>query len=129
MIIERPSSAWIWQPLPDERPNETLVPNADSTADLSRALHTGLTSPPLSPPLSPLDSDDEGELASEESLDDAELLGDAVIDPPWSSGAAEPEPETTCAQAAVVKAASSRASPDRIRRAVMDRSSIVVRSQ
>jgi hypothetical protein len=109
------------------------VPNADSTADLSRALHTGLTSPPLSsppsPPLLSVDSDDEGELGSEESLDDAELLGDAVIDPPWRSGAAEPEPETTCAQAAVVKAASSRASPGRIRRAVMDRSSLVVRSQ
>jgi hypothetical protein len=69
-------------------------------------------------------------LGSEEesSVDDAEALGELVIEPPpWTSEATVPVPDTTCAHAAVVQAASSRALPARIRRAVMNRSSLAVR--
>jgi hypothetical protein len=132
MIMERPSSAWIWHPLLEDRPKDTLEPNADSTADWLIAWQTalGLPSPPLSPPLSSellaevLGSDDE----EEESDGSGESLGDAVtLAPPWTSEATAPVPVIVWAQAAVVQAASSKASPARIRRAVMYRSSLVVR--
>jgi hypothetical protein len=35
--MDRPSWASIWQPALDDRPNETLLPKALSTADLSNA--------------------------------------------------------------------------------------------
>ena len=84
VIIERPSSAWIWQPLLEERPNETLLPNAVSTADLSSAWHTGLVSPlplPLPPPLSSSGEDDEEVLGADDESSDGvgESDGEAVI--------------------------------------------------
>ncbi|HEY6745908.1 MAG TPA: hypothetical protein VI357_09315 [Mycobacteriales bacterium] len=128
--MERPSSAWSWQPLLEDRPKDTVVPNRSSTVDLLRAWQTGLVSSesPLELLELLLGEDAEALGSEEESVDDAEALGEPVIAmPPCTSEATVPVPDTTWAHAAVVQAASTRALPARIRRAVMNRSSLAVR--
>jgi len=79
MIIERPSSASIWQPLLDDRPKETLLPKALSTADLSSAWHTALVAsppPPSSPPPSSEEEDETDALGDEEEGESFEGVGE-----------------------------------------------------
>jgi hypothetical protein len=128
--MERPSSARIWQPLLDERPKVTPVPKAVSTADLSIAWQTGLGSSLPEVELEEDDGEDEVDVSvSVGDGDDPVAVGELVRPPPpdCTSEATVPVPDTTWAQAAVVQAANSRARLARIRRAVMNRSSLVLR--
>src|SRR5829696_6785005 len=123
--MDRPSDARSWQPLLCERPKDTVVPNAASTAFLSIASQTGLVS--LDP--DGLDDADGLLLSSSSSLGDSvgeeDGMGDPLRppEPAGTSAATVPVPSTTWAHAAAVLAASNRASPARIRRALIYRSS------
>src|SRR5215213_1357241 len=90
-IIERPSSARIWQPLVDDRPKDTSVPNRSSTADLSSAWHTRLDA-------SSSESELDGELLEEVLVGagtDPLTVGAPVSSPPpvGTSAAIVPDPE------------------------------------
>src|SRR5215207_4234831 len=121
--MDRPSEARNWQPLLCERPKDTVVPNVASTASLFIASQTGLV---------PLDPDGLGEAdgrlpsSSSPAEEDGDGVGDPLSppDPAGTSAATVPLPSTTWAQAAAVLAASNRANPARIRRALIYRSSL-----